>query len=89
MQVSPTQASPAGFPELRIATIQSESFEDGVSLHGDVGGAYITTDIYGNPKFPHVDKVLRKHAASSDGDIGGRPDEDTGFFFFFPPPNGG
>jgi hypothetical protein len=36
-----------------------------------------------------VDKVLRKHAASSDGDIGGRPDEDTGFFFFFPPPNGG
>ena len=53
------QMIPASMPEVRYGMAHAGMFQDGVSLHGDIRAAYITTPIGGTPKFLKVPGYLR------------------------------
>lgn len=45
------QTTPVGLPEVRLAMGHQSLFSSGIGMHGDVDGAYLTTEIGGKPKF--------------------------------------
>ena len=54
------QETPVAMPETRYAYAHAAAQEDGVSLHGDVEGAYLTSDLGGNPRYLRLRGRLRE-----------------------------
>jgi len=52
------QTVPVGPPEVRLAMGHQALFPTGIGVHGDVDGAYLTTEIAGKPKFLILPKAL-------------------------------
>ena len=52
------QKQPASLETIRMGFIYEGLHEDGVSLHGDVEGAYLTTNLEGGPKFLVVNPFM-------------------------------